>query len=131
MKFFRRGGAGFGCLMLIVAVLLCTGVLSFAVDRICYGNLSQRLPLYPNAAIKTRVHNLFTEFGMGNTAFVLISPDDPQTVRDWYAAETGTYLRQSVQNDTPFFRMAQGSVEVTHNPDGDGSQIILFGTCVN
>lgn len=131
MRFFRRGGLAFGCLWVIVAVLLCSGVTSFVVDRICYGNLSQRLPLYPNATVKSRIHNLFTEFGMGNTVFVLLSPDDPETVRSWYAAETGAYLREAIQNNTPFFRMAQGSVEVTRSPDGEGSQIILFGTCVN
>jgi hypothetical protein len=131
VKVFKRGGMAFGCLMVIVAVILCSAVTSFAVDRLCYSNLSQRLPLYPNAEVKRRVHNLFTEFGMGNTVIVLVSSDDPDTVRDWYAAETGTYVRDALRNNTPFFRMAQGTVDVTHNPDGEGSQIILFGTCVN
>jgi hypothetical protein len=121
----------FGCLMVVLAVALCSGVVSFAVDRLCYGSLSQRLPLYPNAAVKSRAHNLFTEFGMGNTVIILITPDDPQTVRNWYAAETGSYVREAIRNNAPFFRMAQGTWDVTRNPDGEGSQIILFGTCVN
>jgi hypothetical protein len=61
---------------------------------------------------------------------ILTSPDDPDSVRSWYAVHTGTYLREALRNNSPFFRMAQGQVDVTRNPDGDGSQIILFGTCV-
>ncbi len=120
-----------GCLVVVVAIVLCSSTLMFATDRICYGNLSQRLPIYPNAEIKTRSHNLFTEFGMGNTVMVLTSPDDPDTVRSWYGVQTGTYLREALRNNTPFFRMAQGQWDVTRGADGIGSQIILYGTCVN
>jgi hypothetical protein len=112
-------------------VFSCIGVTTFAADRLCYSNLSQRLPIYPNAEVKSRRHNLFTEFGMGNTVIVLISPDAPEAVRAWYAVHAGSYLREAVRNNTPFYRMAQGQVDVTRNPDGKGSQIILFGTCVN
>ena len=123
-----------GCLVIITAVLLCSGTSIFALDRICYGNLTQRLPIYPSATVETRSHNLFSEFGMGNTAMVLTTPDDPSTVRSWYAVHTGDYLREAVRNNSPFFRMAQGQVDITRisdDPDETGSQIILFGTCVN
>jgi len=115
----------------IIAVFACISVSTFAMDRLCYSNLSQRLPIYPNAQVERRIHNLFTEFGMGNTVVTLISEDDPDTVRSWYAIHTGAYLRDALKNNTPFYRMAQGQVDVTRNPDGAGSQIILFGTCVN
>jgi len=122
-----------GCLTIGVAVILCSGVSLFAANAICYSNLTQRLPIYPNATVKSRGHNFLTEFGMGDTEMVLISPDSPETVRSWYAVHTGSYLRDSLRNNTPFFRMAQGQVSVDYNPDdptGKGSQIILYGTCV-
>ncbi len=120
-----------GCLAILVAVLLCSSVTFVVADRICYGNLSQRLPIYPNATIKSREHNFLSEFGMGNTVVVMTSPDAPDEVRSWYAVHTGAYLRESLRNNSPFFRMAQGQVDVTHDPENDsGSQIILYGTCV-
>ena len=68
---------------------------------------------------------------MGNTVVVMSSPDEPNEVRSWYAVHTGTYLRDALENNTPFFRMAQGQVDVSRGQDGTGSQIILFGTCIN
>ncbi len=134
MKRIRISRPVLGCLVIPMAILICGSTLVFAVDRICYGNLTERLPLYPNAQIVRRVHNLFTEFGMGNTVLTLTTPDDAETVRSWYAVNSGTYLRESLKNNTPFFRMAQSQVDVTRDtesPGGTGSQIILFGTCVN
>lgn len=119
-----------GCLVVVLAIVVCGSVSSFALDRLCYSNLSQRLPIYPDATVESRAHNLFTEFGMGNTVMVLTTPDEPDAVRSWYAIQTGSYLREALRNNTPFFRMSQGQVDVTRNPDGAGSQIILFGTCV-
>ncbi|MEO8393838.1 MAG: hypothetical protein ABI700_12675 [Chloroflexota bacterium] len=120
-----------GCLVILAAVILCSGVTVFAADRLCYGNLTQRLPIYPNATIKSREHNFLSEFGMGNTVVIMTSPDAPDVVRSWYAVHTGEYLRESLRNNTPFYRMAQGQVNVTYDPANDtGSQIILYGTCV-
>ena len=130
MKRLRLQGPALGCLVILAAVVLCGGITFFAADRICYGNLSQRLPIYPNATVSSRTHNLFTEFGMGNTVVVLDSPDSPDDVRSWYAVQTGSYLREALRSNTPFFRMAQGSATVSRSDTG-GSQIILFGTCVN
>jgi hypothetical protein len=117
-----------------IAIALCSGTTIFALDRLCYGNLTQRLPLYPNAEIVRRTHNLFSEFGMGITVITMKTSDDAETVRAWYAVRSGAYLREAVRENTPFFRMAQSQVDVTRDPDspgGTGSQIILFGTCVN
>lgn len=134
MKRIRISKPVLGCVIIPLAILLCGSTMVFALDRICYGNLTQRLPIYPNAEVTRRVHNLFTEFGMGNTVVTLQTLDTPEVVRSWYGVHTGDYLRESLRENTPFFRMAQGQVDVTRDPEtpgGTGSQIILFGTCVN
>jgi hypothetical protein len=120
---------------LLVGLVFCIGTTTFAIDRICYTGLSQRLPLYPNAEVRLRRHNLFTEFGMGNTALTLYTPDEPNDVQQWYGRNTGEYIRGTMENggtiDRLALRIAQGDWDVTRDESGTGSQIILFGTCAN
>ena len=135
VRFFRKRRGCLGCIGVLAMMLLCGAVTSFTVDRICYAGLSQRLPIYPNAEVQMRSHNMFSEFGMGNTVIVLHSPDEPEVVRSWYAQQTGGYIRETMQSgafiDRVAQRIAQGDWDVTREEDGNGSQILLFGTCVN
>ena len=101
-----------GCLVIFFAIILCTSTLTFAFDRICYGSLTQRLPIYPNATVVSSTHNLFSEFGMGSTSVALTSPDDPDTVRSWYAVRVSNYLKDAIKNNTPFYQLADGTVDV-------------------
>lgn len=130
----KRSGL-LGCVGLLVMLVACLAITTFAVDRVCYEGLSRRLPIYPGAEIVFRTHNLFNEFGMGNTVITLYSPDPPDVVRAWYARESGAYLREALQSSDPIIqasrRIAQGDWSVAPAEDGVGSQIILFGTCVN
>ena len=121
-----------GCFVIFFAIVLCTSTLTFALDRICYGNLTQRLPIYPNATVQSSNHNLFEEFGMGSTVIVLTSPDNPDTVRSWYAVRVSNYLKQAVANNTPFYRLADGNVDVEPaDQSNKTSQIFLYGKCVD
>ena len=134
-RFFRNRQGCLGCVGLLAALVFCVGTATFALDRICYAGLSKRLPLYPNAEIRLRRHNLFAEFGMGNTAMTLYTPDEPNDVRMWYGRNTGEYIRGTMENggtiDRLALRIAQGDWDVTRDESGTGSQIILFGTCAN
>ena len=137
-QFRRRLGkhtALLGCLGVLVALVLCLGTGTFAADRICNLGLTQRLPIYPNAEVRSRAHNLFSEFGMGNTVVTLYTPDEPDVVRSWYGQQTGTYARETLQSDDFIERLAQrwaqGQWEVGRDESGVGSQIILFGTCAS
>ncbi|GEM_PF-1086237 len=135
MDYGNSRRSALGCLMIVAAVIVCGGLLSFGLDRICVGYLPQRLPIYPNATVTFRDHNLFTEFGMGNTVLILDSPDEPDVVRAWYATQTGTFLRASLDESDPIVsigrRIARVDWDVTRAEDGTGTQIILFTTCVN
>ncbi|HLU12309.1 MAG TPA: hypothetical protein VK003_21705 [Oceanobacillus sp.] len=134
-RFFNKHQGCLGCLGLGLALVFCVGTLTFAIDRVCYTGLSQRLPIYPNAEVRLRRHNMFSEFGMGNTAITLYSPDDPAVVRQWYGRQTGEYIRGTMDNggmiDRLALRIAQGDWDVTRDESGTGSLIILFGTCAN
>lgn len=135
MRFLRKRQGCLGCIGVLVVMLLCGTITTITVDRICYTGLSQRLPIYPNAEVQRRSHNLLSEFGMGNTVIVLYSPDEPEVVQSWYGQQTGTYIRGTMQSggfiDRVAQRIAQGDWSVTRAESGIGSQIILFGTCVN
>jgi hypothetical protein len=118
-----------GCLVVLVAIALCSGATMFAADRLCYGALSQRLPLYPNGTVISQTYNLFSAFGMGNTVVSIVTPDDQETVRNWYGAATGAYMRSS-GGGSLFFTLARGQWDVSRGDNGEGSLIILFGTCI-
>lgn len=123
-----------GCLVIIIAVIVCSSTAFLTVDRICAAYLPQRLPLYPNAEIVRRSHNFLFEYGMGITTFVLRSEDDPNTVRSWYGRTTGTFLRESLESSDPITnigrRVARVSWGVTRDNDGS-TQILLATFCVN
>lgn len=125
---FRRPVGG--CLLVILLVVIGLSVFLYGLDRVCYNGLSQRLPIYPGAEIVSSQHNLFSDFGMGNTVMVLTTPDDADEVRAWYARETGAYLRRALQTNDFAFRIAQGDWDISPLEDG-GAQVILFGTCAN
>jgi len=131
----RNLNGAFGCLLVIVLIMICAGTITFTLDNVCYAGLTQRMPIYPGAEIVNEEHNMFRQFGMGNTTLTLITPDDQDTVRAWYAGRNGTWLRQSLQSDDPSARLlrtfSQYQFDVSEAPGGVGSQVILFGTCVS
>lgn len=115
-------------LLVLVLMLACLGGLGFTVDRICAANLALRLPVYPGAEVVRDRHNFITTFGMGETILQLHSEDDPAAVREWYARNTGEVLRENVNN--AFFQWTRGEWVVDPAQEGEGSQIILHGTCM-
>lgn len=115
-------------LIVLGLMLTCLGGLGFTIDRICVTNMALRLPRYPGAEVVRERHNLVTSFGMGETVLQLHSDDDPDVVREWYARNTGEVLRANVRN--AFFQWTRGEWVVDPAQEGDGSQIILHGTCM-
>jgi hypothetical protein len=131
----RESGYGkrplLGCLLIIVLVALCGGVTTFTLDRLCLSTMTQRLPIYPGAQTVVERHNSFTEFGMGETYVELYSPDAADVVSKWYGNTAGTYQINAVRNDDPIYNLARSNWTVNKAEDGKGSQIQLYGTCVN
>jgi len=124
-----------GCLVVFVAVLLCSVGSFVAGNAVCAAYLPQRLPIYPGASVVLENHNFVTPFGMGTTAVTLHSADSPDTVRTWYGRMTGTFLKQSIQNSDPITflgrQIARVQFDVSDSPTGSGSQIILYTQCLD
>jgi hypothetical protein len=116
-------------LLPFVAVILLAGVLMVSLDNICYGAMSQKIPVYPNAQITLQEHNLFRQYGLGQTVIILDSADDVTIVRDWYGRTTSAAMRAAQDRGDRTYSWASARWSVTTAEDGSGSQIILNGNC--
>lgn len=121
--------AALGCLLVLVGLIVCGLVTAIAVDTLCYGALTQRVPMYPGAEVVLERHNLFRAFGMGETYVVLRSPDSPDVVSRWYGRTVGPYTREAIRSGDVGFRISRGQRAVTPAEDGMGSEIRLIGSC--
>jgi len=124
-----------GCLMIVVVMSACILGSILSINGVCGAYLPQRLPTYPGAEVVAEGHNFLSSWGMGNTVLTLYTPDDPDTVRSWYAVQTGRFLRGAIENPTPITdlgrQIARVDFSIARAEDGVGTQIILFGTCLN
>lgn len=120
-----------GCLVILLAVLLCSVASVFAVDQMCYTSMSKRLPAYPNAELIAERHNLFRARGMGETYLEYRSSDDPDTVQRWYGENVGAVQREALRTGDQAYFMASADRSITAATDGSGSQIQLYGRCAN
>ncbi len=131
----RNWGPALGCLVIVVAVFACSVGSVLGFNGVCSVYFPERLPYYPGAEVRSEVHNFINPWGMGVTVATLYTPDDSNTVRSWYGVHIGTYLRNSVENPTPISYLGRQIARVDFNiaraDDGVGTQIILYGTCLN
>ncbi|MBL8145722.1 MAG: hypothetical protein JNL34_04985 [Anaerolineae bacterium] len=124
-----------GCLVILMGMLVCGGIVYLTVDRVCYAGITRRVPVYPDVTTIRTTHNMLFEYGMGTTVGIYESVDDPETVRRWYATHMREYMRADAVSSSPLtsaqVRLTQARWDVTEAEDGTGSQIILFGQCAN
>ncbi|HYO89706.1 MAG TPA: hypothetical protein VER79_13740 [Candidatus Limnocylindrales bacterium] len=133
MSSSRRGCLG--CFGIFIAMLVCGSTVFLAVDRVCYAGLTQRVPVYPEAATISLQHNMLFAWGMGTTVGIFESADDPETVRRWYANNLRAFTQNVATSSSPMLqaqvRLTQARWDVGEAESGVGSQIILFGQCAN
>lgn len=124
-----------GCLAVVIVLLLSISGLFVAADAICYVGLTQRMPTYPEAHTLFRSHNWIREYGMGVTVLAFETDDPPNTVRAFYGRAQGEYARRALEFTNPIDRLAENltraAYDVVRQEDGTGSQIILYGYCLN
>ncbi len=74
-------------IMGVFAVLLlisCPGILILGVDLACSAAVEEWLPMYPNAEVVSTNFDFFRARAFGTTTMTLSSPDDMETVRQFY-----------------------------------------------
>lgn len=116
-----------GVAIVAAVMMLCSSATFFGLDRICLSELSESLPIYPGAEVRSERHSFITSFGLGETIVMLYTPDDVQTVTTWYGRNSGTAARARAQNGVR--RLSDGRFNVANDISGTGSQIILHGVC--
>ena len=124
----RLRGLG-GCLVVLFAVVACSGVTVLAVDQLCYTTLSQRIPLNPNAEVREERHNFIRAWGMGETYFELYTPDGGDAVGEWYGSTAGRYSREALRSNDVAYLLGTAERSFRRADDGVGTFIQLYGTC--
>ena len=125
------GKALLATLGIFVAMLACGGISIAAMDAVCWGGLSQKLPIYPGATVTFQRHNFLRPFGMGTTVMILDSDDPVENVRDWYGRAAGAASKAAEERGDPFYYIPIGRASVTRAEDGTGTQIVLSGDCIS
>jgi hypothetical protein len=109
---------------LFVLAAICLSTMVIAADMICKSNVEQWLPYYPNAEVVSIEHDFLRARAMGETWVTLASPDDAETVRQFYRDHTIAVMREGTLRG-----WAITDWHVDSNPDGNGSIIRLYSTC--
>ena len=128
---------GFGCrriliavIALTVAMLLCIGVTTVALDSVCYQGLTQRLPIYPGSEIVFEEHSGLRPFGNGETLMIIEAPDDYETVNAWYTRNAGGATRRMQQNGQQMLiTLTSSAYSLIALEDKPGTQVTLNGVC--
>ena len=80
-----------------VVALAALGVAATAVlgaDQLCRNDVAQRLPLYPNATLRSAEHDFLRVRAAGRTEMSFTTPDDLEEVRDWNRKVTLSLLER-------------------------------------
>jgi hypothetical protein len=107
-------------MVVIVTCLLSTGV---AVNAVCYANIEQWLPAYPNGTVESTTSN-FIPRGLGLTLLIMRSPDDPDTARRFYGQ-----MQRDMDSKHVWRGIARTFFEVEPDADSSGSVIFLTSKC--
>ncbi|GAB1420938.1 hypothetical protein MASR2M15_10660 [Anaerolineales bacterium] len=116
--------SGGGCLVIFVAVILCSIVTSLTIDYACNSEIERWLPIYPGAELIQNQNDFLRPRAMGYTYQTYQTEDETQVVRDWYR-ET---MRQ-VGRDSSSRAISSTRYRILENPDGPGTWIKMSSEC--
>jgi hypothetical protein len=111
-----------GCLIVLVAVVLCVGSVSVTFDARCMSTFNTNLPRHPEA----RTVQEFYPF-LGTKFLYLYVPDDPTTVQTWYNQQTHVAKRDDRLNGT--YTGWYGKWRSARAADGTGTDVVLWVDC--
>jgi hypothetical protein len=111
-------------LFMFLLAFACVGTTLFAGDRLCRWSIESNLPYYPEARVVSIENNYLRPRAIGQTIVVLSSPDDVETVKQFYRDFTIARMNSEAARG-----LASTSWAVEPAPDGNGSIIRLFSEC--
>src|SRR5690349_13692239 len=83
--------------LIVIGIIIGIFVAIFGIaDIACNSTIEKWSPMYPNAEVVEVEYNFLRPRGMGVTNMVMHSPDDAQTVRDWYL---DNFRRLAIDNE--------------------------------
>lgn len=113
------------CLVMVTACFLFVGGVIFLADIKCnYDIENWWAPPYPNAETVSIEYDLFRPRALGVTDWLLESPDDVETVKQFYRD-----YRLMVMEEERLRGLGWTESFVTPKEDGDGSFILLKSAC--
>lgn len=113
-----------GCFTFLVLALALPVLFFFGSDQICGYDIYRRLPFYPEATIMQAEHNSFRPRGLGKTEMVFSTPDDYETVAEWYRQLNLEQLDKNIYNG-----LASINRWAEKDPEGNGTLIYYVTEC--
>ncbi|MFW5747997.1 MAG: hypothetical protein ACOCYT_00130 [Chloroflexota bacterium] len=107
----------------MIATVVLLSVFTLTLDQMCVNEMKRFMPIYPDAEIISQEYNFLRPYGIGETVMLLYSADDSRTVGGWYGRHIGMELREGRN-------LVRNEWSVVRAEDRQGSQIILYGRCV-
>jgi hypothetical protein len=124
----QRGGTNIrrlviSLILILIGVVACTVATFVGIDAVCRNDVETWLPVYPGAELVEQTYDFVRPHAMGKTTSRYFTPDDPQTVRLWYAD-----TMQEIGKEHTSRGIASTRHFVREAPDG-GSIIQLSSEC--
>lgn len=110
---------------LLLVGVACIGSMLVGGDIMCRNSVEKWAPYYPNAEEVSVDYNYVRPRAIGTTYVTLLSPDDEETVRQFYRDNMIANLNEEAAQG-----LAVTSYQIEPNPDGEGTIIRLYSRCV-
>ena len=110
---------------LLVLVFGCPSSVFIVADVACNISINTWLPLYPGAKQISVDYNFIRPRGMGATLMTFETPDDPETVEQFYYDHFVDLVEQKIPRG-----VGGTDFSAEPNPDGEGSVLALYSHCV-
>ena len=110
--------------ILILLSFIGIGAILLAADLRCRVDIEAYAPLYPNAEAVNVSYDMFRPRALGRTIFEMESPDDIETVKQFYRDNILAVLDAERSRG-----LASTDWRVQPLEEGTGSRIILISAC--
>ncbi len=112
-------------ILLTIGIIVGIAAALFGVaDVVCNSTIERWTPIYPNSEVVTLEYNFIRPRGMGVTKMTLHSPDDVETVRQWYLDNLDRLSKEDAGRGS-----GTNSWDIDEAPSGQGSLINLSSRC--